>query len=231
MNIVICDGENVTRSQIREYIMAEDVDVHIQEVKSAEELLEKRNADMIFLDIQSEQTEGLRTAKALRKEGVDIPIIFVAATKDYVFDAFDVNAFQYLVKPVERKTLCYVYQRAKQHILRNQCRSEKTLVFNTKKMNYFLKRNQILYAENDGKKIVLHTTAGENVVIYGTMQSLAKRLGDGFYRCHRGYLVNMSHIVGYKGDSIQIDNGESVYLSRDKYSDFVRVYGEFVGKM
>ena len=111
MNIVICDGENVTRSQIREYIMAEDVDVHIQEVKSAEELWEKRNADMIFLDIQ---TEGLRTAKALREEGVDIPIIFVAATKDYVFDAFDVNAFQYLVKPVERKTLCYVYQRAKQ---------------------------------------------------------------------------------------------------------------------
>ncbi len=228
MNIVICDGENVTRSQIREYIMAEDVDVHIQEVKSAEELWEKRNADMIFLDIQ---TEGLRTAKALREEGVDIPIIFVAATKDYVFDAFDVNAFQYLVKPVERKTLCYVYQRAKQHILRNQRQSGEMLVFNTKKMNYFLKRQQILYAENDGKKVVIHTTVGENVVIYGTMQPLAKRLGDGFYRCHRGYLVNMSHIVGYKGDSIQIDNGESVYLSRDKYSDFVRVYGEFVRKM
>ena len=115
--------------------------------------------------------------------------------------------------------------------MRNQRQSGEMLVFNTKKMNYFLKRQQILYAENDGKKVVIHTTVGENVVIYGTMQPLAKRLGDGFYRCHRGYLVNMSHIVGYKGDSIQIDNGESVYLSRDKYSDFVRVYGEFVRKM
>lgn len=49
-------------------------------------------------------------------------------------------------------------------------------------------------------------------------------MGDTFYRCHRGYLVNMAYIAGYDSDSITLTNGERVYLAKERYADFVKSY-------
>ena len=63
---------------------------------------------------------------------------------------------------------------------------------------------------------------------YAVMKELQKELGNSFYRCHRGYLVNMAHIAEYSSDTIEMDNGEKVYLAKEKYPEFVREYMRYL---
>ena len=85
----------------------------------------------------------------------------------------------------------------------------------------------ILYAESDGRKVILHMKQ-ENLEFYEKMEELEQRLGEGFYRCHRGYLVNFSGITGYTGDTITLCNGEDIYLAREKYQEFVKLYMRYL---
>ena len=60
------------------------------------------------------------------------------------------------------------------------------------------------------------------------MNGLEKELGAQFYRCHRGYLVNLARITGYTGDTITLCNGENIYLAREKYNEFVKRYMRYL---
>lgn len=97
------------------------------------------------------------------------------------------------------------------------------VLFKTRQKTYTLRKNDIYYIENQLKKIVIHT-AIENIEVYGSMKDIEEKLDDGFYRCHRGYLVNMAHIRAYGSSSIQLTNGDNIFLSKDKYGDFENAY-------
>ena len=226
MHIIICDDEEVIRQQIRKLILREDENAIIHEVSSGEELLRSTQMDMLFLDIQMEGMNGLETAKRLREAGWSMPVIFITGIKDYVFDAFEVEAMGYLLKPIDEEKFLQVYRRAVDKLERET--TEEPILFSTQKMTYSLKPRQIFYVENDRKKVNLHTTEGI-IVLYASMQEMERRLGDVFFRCHRGFLVNMAHVAGYNGDSVRVDNGDTIFLARDKYHSFVKAYTEFLG--
>lgn len=224
---MICDDEAAIREQIKRLIRMEDANAVIHEVSSGEELLRSTQMDILFLDIQMEGMNGLDTAKRLREAGWSIPVIFITGIKDYVFDAFEVEALGYLLKPIDEEKFLQVYRRVVEKLEREE--NEEPILFSTQKMTYSVKPRQILYAENDRKKVNLHTTE-EVIVLYASMQEMEKRLGDSFFRCHRGFLVNMAHVAGYNGDSIRIDNGEIIFLARDKYHSFTKAYTEYLGR-
>lgn len=228
MKTVICDDEPLFRAQLSELIRKEDEDACVLEADSAEDLMEiAKDAQLIFLDIQMEGTDGVTAARRLRENGFSIPIIFVTAVKDYIFDAFDVDAFWYLIKPVNEADFRYVYRKAKNSIIRQK--GAEKLIFHTKKTTYSLSPGQILYVENDRKKVILHTK-DENIVIYASMQEMEEKLGEQFYRCHRGYLVNLEHIDAYGRDAIHLDDGSAVYLAREKYAEFTKIYMKYLGE-
>ena len=82
-----------------------------------------------------------------------------------------------------------------------------------------------MYIESRGKKVEIHTARDEeSIEIYAAMDELEGQLGEGFYRCHRAYIVNMAYITEYGGDSILLTNGDKVYLAKRKYGDFVKAY-------
>lgn len=68
----------------------------------------------------------------------------------------------------------------------------------------------------------------ETIEIYAAMIELEKQLGGEFYRCHRGYLVNMAYITEYSNDSIRLSDGESIYLAKEKYNEFVKEYMRYL---
>ena len=74
----------------------------------------------------------------------------------------------------------------------------------------------ILYVENNGRKVVVHTRT-EKLEYYERMNHLEEVLGEGFYRCHRGYLVALGTISGYDNTSITVSNGDKIYLAKQKY--------------
>ena len=229
MKIIVCDDDVVTRNSIRDMILAEDHDAQVILYESASEVLYNHDADLIILDIQMDGINGIEAAKLLRESGCASPIIFISAVHDYVFEAFEVEALWYLVKPVDQKKFHHVYERAKKIILKSKEAPCETVLFHSKSKNYSLKKDQIIYAESDGKKVILHT-GSDRVEIYASMYEVEEKLGEGFFRCHRGFIVNMNRIRSYTGKEIVTSSGDVLLISRDRYRDFVNSYMAFIGE-
>ena len=222
MNIAVVDDEKVIREQIGSLIEKQIPDCYLESYATGEELLRaEKRFDIVFLDIQMDGMGGIETARRLREKQDDIVLIFVTGNREYVFDALDLYAFHYLLKPVDENKFREVLERAAGEVAKKK---EKRVLF-IKKRNLTLDQADILYIESRAKKVEIHTARpGDTIEIYATMEELEGQLGKDFYRCHRAYLVNMAHITEYDNDSITITNGDTIYLTKKKYGDFVKAY-------
>lgn len=224
MHIAICDDEREICEELQEMIIRQMPDCEVAAFTSGEELLESRFPyDILFLDIQMEGMNGISTARELRKRKEDVILIFITAVREYVFDAFDVSAFHYLLKPVSAGKMAEVLERAVREVKKRQKDSVKKLLIQTRTRNVMIPVKDIYYIESLRRKAGIHTVK-EMIEIYATMSELEEQLGDSFFRCHRGYLVNMAYITEYKSDLIQLCTGEVIYMSKEKYPDFVKAY-------
>ena len=228
LNIAVCDDEKVIREQIKELIEEQSEAVNIKLFTSGEELLACDEVfDIIFLDIQMGGLSGIETARILRKQESETIIIFVTAVKEYVFEAFDVEAFHYLLKPIEDDKFVEVFERAMKGVLARKTKMQERIFIKTRNRNITIDKSRILYVESRTRKVEIHLN-NECIETYATMNEMEKQLGEGFYRCHRGYLVNMAYILEYDTSKISLNNGEEIYMAKDKYSDFVKEYMRYL---
>lgn len=228
MNIAICDDEKIVRLQIKGLIEKQKADGNLELYETGEELLAVgKHFDVVLLDIQMEGMNGIDTARALREQNEETVLIFITGIKEYVFDAFDVAAFHYLLKPIEENKFMEVFDRAVKEAEKRKEKGQKQLFIKTRQRNITLEQKNILYIENRGRKAEIHTV-DETIEIYAAMIELEKQLGGEFYRCHRGYLVNMAYITEYSNDSIRLSDGESIYLAKEKYNEFVKEYMRYL---
>ena len=222
MYIAVVDDEKVIREDICELIEKQRPESSVEAFSTGEELLASEGRfDIVFLDIQMDGMNGIEAARSLRKRQEETVLIFITGIKEYVFDALDLYAFQYLLKPLNEKKFVEVLDRAVKEAGRKK---EKRGLF-IKARNLTLDQTDILYIESRGKKVEIHTARDkESIEIYASMEDLEGQLGEGFYRCHRAYIVNMAHITEYGSDSILLTNGDKVYLAKKKYGEFVKAY-------
>lgn len=253
MQIGICDDEEQVRGLLDAKIRLIYPNEDIRHYSSGDELLaESEPADILFLDIRMEGTDGMEVARRLRRKGWHTVVIFVTALEQYVYDAFDVGAFHYLVKPFDKAKFYEVLERAvrqcqeqKQVTAAVENSIEKNAGTGIKNICSILNADEecpsvqiksegvsrriaiadIFYAEVNNRKIVLHTIWG-TVEYYGRMQELEAQAGDLLYRSHRGYLVNFLHVERYDHESIYFEKGRAL-LAKKRYSDFVRKYMEY----
>lgn len=228
LNIAICDDEEAIREQIKELIEKEKPGVCPGLYETGDGLLAAGGQfDLVFLDIQMDGTNGIETAKILRERNEDTILIFITGIREYVFEAFDVAAFHYLLKPIEEDKFHEVFGRAEKELEKRKKQKRETVFIKTRNRGFTLEKDSILYIESRGKKVEIHTT-GETVEAYASMNELEGQLDAGFYRCHRGYLVNMAYVTEYDSESIILNNGEYVYLAKEKYGEFVKAYMRYL---
>ncbi|NBH86357.1 DNA-binding response regulator [bacterium C-53] len=220
MEIAVVDDEKAVREHVCALIEEQKPGSRIEAYATGEGLLASRKRfDIVFLDIQMEGMNGIEAAKKLREQQGDTVLVFITGIKDYVFDALDLYAFQYLLKPIDEGKFAEVLERA----VREAGRKKERRVLFVKSRNLTLDQSEILYIESKGKKAEIHTVR-QTVEIYAAMDELVGQLGEEFYRCHRAYIVNMDCITEYDGESITLTGGDRVYLAKKKYGEFVKAY-------
>ena len=228
MEVAIVDDEKVIREQIKKLAVKYESDCNVKDYETGEELLaEGKKFEVVFLDIQMEGMNGIDTARALREKQEDMVVIFITGVKEYVFEAFDVSAFHYLLKPVEEKKFSGVFELAKKEVEKRTTQGQKNIFIKTRNRSFTINHENILYIEKRGKKVEIHTS-NEIIETYASMNDLEKQLGGNFYRCHRGYLVNMAHIAEYENDSISLSNGENIFMAKERYNEFVKEYMRYL---
>ena len=230
MTIAICDDEKPICEQVEKLVKKQMPDCNTELFASGEALLKETNVfDIIFLDIQMDDINGIQAARMLRNKKEEALLIFITGLKEYVFEAFDVSAFHYLLKPIEEKKFAEVFAKAVSEAEKKRGLTEEPFFMKSNGKTIILNRNHILYVESQNRMVNFHTT-NKCLELYSDMRDLEQQLGRNFYRCHRGYIVNMGHIAEYEKDRISLTNGETIGLSRRKYKEFVKVYMDYLRK-
>lgn len=230
MTIAICDDEKPICEQVEKLVKKQMPDCNTELFASGEALLKETNVfDIIFLDIQMDDINGIQAARMLRNKKEEALLIFITGLKEYVFEAFDVSAFHYLLKPIEEKKFAEVFAKAVSEAEKKRGLTEEPFFMKSNGKTIILNRNHILYVESQNRMVNFHTT-NKCLELYSDMRDLEQQLGRNFYRCHRGYIVNMGHIAEYEKDRIALTNGETIGLSRRKYKEFVKVYMDYLKK-
>lgn len=243
MTIAICDDDRKVCRFFEKKIKSIYQNADIKSFYDTSEIwnIAKRQSiqapDILLLDIQMDRMNGMELAKKLRSIGWKTILIFITAYADYVFDAFEVGAFHYLVKPVSDKKFEEVLHKAALQVQQENTdagrKPEKRIIVKRGGVHTTVKVSDIIYAEVFNRKVVLHTTA-ERIEYYGKLKSLADELGDDFYRPHRAYLVNLKYVIKYD-HSVVFLQGSQVMMAKQNYAGFVRAYMSYMkreyGKM
>ena len=170
MIIAICDDEKDVRELLKNKIRTICPDAELVLYQTGKELLAARDQiDILFLDIQMPGKNGMETAREFRERSSATVLIFVTALEEYVFEAFDVKAFHYLVKPFSDEKFYTVLQKAVIQYGEQNCPSqrkcteeeERSMIIKAGGVSSKVYIKDIIYAEVFNRKVVLHTTKGE----------------------------------------------------------------------
>ncbi len=231
MKIAICNEEKLICGQLEKNIRQLLGECSMDCYENGDALLlAETEYDLVFLGIREDGENGengLKTARALRNRSKKVLLVFITEKKDFVCEAFDVEAFHYLLKPLNEEKLKEVLRRAARHVEESRAKEGRRLLVKTRSRNAAIPISEISYIENQKRKAVIHSSQGV-FELYATMKELQEQLDETFFRCHRGYLVNLSYIREYRSDCIFLQNGETVYLAKERYPEFVRTYMEYL---
>lgn len=175
--------------------------------------------DILFLDIRMPGIGGMELARRLRENGSACAIIFITAIREQVFDAFEVEAVDYLCKPIDDIRLSRALDRALRYVGE---RDSRTLLIRTGGRLKTVRLDDILYCEVINRKIFLHLrTGGEVVEYYSRLSDVEKQLDSRFLKCHRSYLVNLDYLTEYAKDTLTLSGGAQVPLSESHRRSFM----------
>lgn len=233
MRIAICDDEKNIRELLGRKIIKQYPGAEIVLFSCGEELLKSdKQIDILFLDIQMSGIDGMKTAKGLRKKDKNVILIFVTAVEKYVFHAFDVGAFHYIVKPIDDEkfsdVLCRAVDELNSQKLSVKEQEETYLMVNNGGVHRKVVIEDIIYAEVFNRKVVIHKI-NEQIEYYGKMSELEEITGDNFFRPHRAYLINFKYVEKYDANTIYLEKG-SVLMAKQKYPEFVKKYMKYIQK-
>lgn len=226
--IAICDDE---QNQI-EYItsIVESWSAHaghsceIRTFASAEAFLfeyeEDKAYDILLLDVEMKNMNGIELAKRIRKDNNRAEIIFITSHFEFVGEGYEVDALHYLIKPIAAEKLTQVLTKAAEKI----SVEPPSVVISCEGETVKLYEADIRYVESFLHYIVIHTKdkaykIKENISVFES------RVSDDFYRIHRSYLVALKHITRISRTFVNIGNTE-LPLSRGKYDDINRAFIE-----
>lgn len=224
LSIAVCDDILLEctqlAKQIRHIAKKAGWEVLLREFYTGEELLKSTASfDILFLDIKMPGLDGMELARLLRHREETCLLIFVTAVSEYVFEAYDVEAFAYLVKPITEEQLQKVLARGIEKLRRI---SSEFLLVSSQHVVRKIPLHDIVYIEAMGRILKIRTLR-DTIETYGQIGQMEKRLGDkNFFRCHKGYLIHLKYVDTFDKTQIHMETQDTVLLAKRRYDDFAK---------
>lgn len=216
MKIAVCDDELIqlqaTKAQLEEAYKSLDLRIDVfQDGRQLIASTEKICYDLIILDIEMPGIDGLSVARKLRELKQETALVFLTSHLEYALKGYEVNALRYLTKPVKKEQLTEIIN----HLIEKNSEARRILLKAEDEMVMVSVRD-ILYMEACNQDIRIVTGDREYLRRYN-IRDYEEQLNPYFFvRCHRSYLVNLSHIARIAGRDIVVDNQDIIPLSRTR---------------
>ena len=231
MRILICDDEHLWRKTIKEYVLTnldEDSESIVDLFSSSKELIEycsKNKPDVLFLDIELSDMNGLDLARQLRKEHPTIIIVYITNHPNYVFSCFETEPLNFLRKPIDPIEFKKTFQR----IINKYTELHKYIPIKWQNDVVNLEVSDICYVEGYNRHLIFRLYNGESYEVVGRISEIYKTLKVyGFVKSHQGFIVNMLHIKSFGENEIYMKNGDSVLMSVRKRLKTKEAYADYI---
>lgn len=232
MKIAICDDEvhwvDVIKNKIENLHYGEMLDVKIDCFTNQEEFLakaEKTNYHLVYLDIEMEGKNGIEVAQRLKEINNACIVIFVTAYNGYVHDAFRVDAFQYLTKPINDDLFAKEFERA----INNYKKTNLIRIFKVREGKKAFNLSEIISVESYYNTTFIKTTRGTYITNYANLCIIREEIMDyDFIRIQAGLIANMNFVVSMKYREVELINGEVYPISISHYRKVMEKYHRFL---
>lgn len=230
INIAICDDEQVILNSIEklvtDFFHSQNIEIKIFLFSSGEELLgSSKDINILFLDIQMKQLNGIETARETRSKGYKGFLIFITVLKEMVFQSFEVQPFDYLLKPIKYDN----FQKTMERLLLSMKSADKeNLLIQRGSESSIVCFGEIIFCEIIDRKIYLHLKSAEVIDYYDRIGNLEKKLDNRFFRCHRSYLINLQYLISYRNGFAHMVENHQIPVSRLRSKEFSNVILQYM---
>ena len=230
MKIAICDDEKIFLDSLEEkiYGILSKLDCEVIAFGSAEALLSSSmDYDLIFLDIEMGELDGMGAAKKIRETDFETPIVFLTSHIEMALEGYEVNAFRFLKKPVEEEKLRQTLQD-----IQLMKASHKGVLIKAGGEEVVVIPSEVLFLESDNNNVRIITSSGS----YTTRLKLSdaietfNRINDTIRKVHRCSAVNLDHVARLRDKEAVLDDGSVIAISRSCFAEFKNALYEYVKK-
>lgn len=247
MNFLIVDDERSARALLHTFLTEHFTHCTTHEaanLKTAVTILKNTAIDVVFLDIEMPEENGLEILKYFEPSQIQFEIIFTTAYHQFAIDAFKLNAVDYLLKPIDEDELIKATQKALEQ--RNQQRlgakienlktalqqlSVSKIALEVPKGILFMELEDIIYFEADGMYTNVHLQNKETKLVCKPLKFFTEQLESKpmFFKCHRSYLINLHYVkelVKNEGDYLILQNQTHIPIAKSKKEQLLTVIKE-----
>lgn len=231
LKIAIVEDDALYAKQLEDYLHQFETEnkelMQITVFSDGDQIVEKYSSqfDIILMDIEMKFVDGMTAAEEIRKMDSEVVIIFITNMAQYAIRGYEVNALDYILKPVSYFAFSQKLTRA---IARMHKRENKAILVNMKDSVVRINLANIYYIESQGHTMILHTVLGEYETA-GTMKGMEEKLaGLNFSRGNYGYLINLQHVDDVT-DGCAVVKGEKLVLSRTRKKKFMEDLTKYWG--
>ncbi len=184
--------------------------------------------DILFLDIGMRGMDGIETARKLRECRFHGFLIFITVLKEMVFQSFEVQPFDYLVKPVQEEHFEKTMERLFLSMQDRLSPEKANLLVQKGCESNIIFFQDIICCEIIDRKVYLYLVSGEVIDYYDRIENLEKKMDGRFFRCHRSYLINLNHLKSYRNNTAFMADGKEIPVSRLRSKEFSKVILQYM---
>lgn len=219
LKVAVCDDDPSIRGMLCKYLDrfsgTSGIETSVTLFENGEALLQRElsDLDLLVLDIQMTGISGLDTARTIRATNQKLTIIFFTNYIQYALEGYEVQAYRFLLKPLDYEQFCAVVGKALTEL---QTRKRATLVIPTKAKTSHISIGSILYAETYKGHVLLYTE-NDAIESFASMKETEEALKDHpFVRCHTAFLVSLREIRSITQQDVLLRSGQAIPLSKHR---------------